>query len=99
MKRCTLKLNVKTCAQLRNIYVHIYGNFPHYTQSSNTCTKTAVMNPQEKKGSSGPAAPARACAPRRRLHRVSQVTGARGELRFLRVIPDSNYIYTLIVHL
>lgn len=34
------KLNVKTCAKLRDIYVHICGNFSHHVNSVNICTKT-----------------------------------------------------------
>lgn len=53
MKTCILKLNVKTCAKLRDIYVHIYGNFSHYMNSSNTCAKYEVIIPFENKCSNG----------------------------------------------
>lgn len=53
MKSCILKLNVKTYAKLRDIHVHIYGNFSHYMNSSNTCAKHEEIVPSENKCGNG----------------------------------------------
>lgn len=93
MKSCILKLNVKTYAKLRDIYVHIYGNFSHYMNSSNTCAKHEVIVPSENKCGNGHVVHPHTHTDAKFTKCVRQLV-AMVELRLLRITPDSNlYLY------
>lgn len=84
-----------------DIYVHLYGNLSHYMNSSDIFTKTEI-NPFENVIMHVRMHVRAHTQKMLNLQNVNQVAGGRGRMKNSRlrtVIPDSNYIYTLIVHL